>query len=252
MANGLTKAYINLFAVLRNLEDLCELDEESRLLVRDKNVSIQFVAKGGPRALVVFKDGKCTVQSGTGKCDIKLFFKSPEHLNNMFDGKANPIPLKGFTRLGFLKNEFTKLTDRLAYYLKPTEELLKNPGYFKINTYLTMYTAIFALAEIANHDRKGKISALRIPDGIVSVSVLNGGPSININVKSGQLEAAKGPGQSPRSYMIFSTLDAANGILNGRLDTYSAIGAGDFQIKGFVPMLDNINKILALVPSYLS
>ncbi|MFZ5645340.1 MAG: hypothetical protein ACOY46_17345 [Bacillota bacterium] len=252
MADELTKAYINLFTVLRNLEDLCELDEESRLLVRDKNVSVQFIVKDGPRALVVFRDGKCTVQSGKGKCDIKLYFKSPGHLNNMFDGKANPIPLKGFTRLGFLKNEFTKLTDRLVYYLKPTEELLKNPGYFKINTYLTLYTAIFALAEIANHDRKGKVCASRIPDGIVSVSVLNGGPSININVKSGLLEAAKGPGQSPRSYMIFSSLDVANGILSGRIDTYSAIGAGDLQVKGFIPMLDNINKILALVPSYLS
>lgn len=252
MSDNLTKAYINVFAILRNLEDLCEMDEESGLLIKDKNVAIQFIVKNGPRALVIFKEGKCTVRSGEGRCDIRLYFRSPEHLNKMFEGTANPIPLKGFTKLGFLKNEFTKLTEHLAFYLKPTDELLANPRYFKINTYLTIYTAIFALAQIGNYDKAGILNAARIPDGIVSISVLNGGPSVHIKAASGRLEAAKGPGQPARAYMNLSSMIVANSIFNGKLDAYTAIGAGDFEVKGFIPMLDNINKILFQIPAYVA
>ena len=59
---------------------------------------------------------------------------SEAHLNKMFDGNSNPIPLKGFTKLGFLDKEFSKVTDKLEYYLKPTPELLEDPNYLNINT----------------------------------------------------------------------------------------------------------------------
>lgn len=250
MADQLTKANINLYAVLRNLEDLIELDDEMKGLIKDKDISIYFVVKNGPEALLQFKDGKCSFKEGKGKCNIKLFFKSPEHLNQMFEGKANPIPLKGITKISFLKNEFTKLTDKLAYYLKPTDALLNDAKYFKINTILTAYTAFFALAQIANTDKIGKVNAKRIPDGVISISVLNG-PSINLNVKEGHIEAKKGLGKSPRAFMTFDSIGTANAILNGKIDSYTAIGTGRFVIKGYIPMIDNMNKILAMVPSYL-
>jgi len=112
MVDQLTKANINLYAVLRNLEDLCELDEEMKGLIKDKDLAIQFSVKDGPEGLLEFKNGKCSFNPRSGNCSIKLYFKSPEHLNQMFDGKANPIPLKGITKINFLKNEFIKLTNR--------------------------------------------------------------------------------------------------------------------------------------------
>ncbi len=251
MADELTKANINLFAILRNLEDLCELDGETKKLMAAKNISIAFHVKDGPDAVLAIQNGKASLTRGKGKSTIKLFFFSPEHLNKMFDGKSNPIPLKGFTKIGFLKNEFTKLTDRLSYFLKPTDDLLKDPAYLKINTILTANTAFFALAEIGNYDRIGKINAGRIDDGIISISVKNGGPSINITAKAGRLQAAKGAGILPRAYMTFSSVEIANAILNGKKDTYTCIGTGDFQVKGFIPMLDNMNKLLYQVPSFL-
>lgn len=250
MVDQLTKANINIYAVLRNLEDLIDIDEEMKDLIKDKDISIYFVVKNGPKAHLQFKDGKCSFREGKGKCNIKLFFKSPEHLNQMFEGKANPIPLKGLTKISFLKNEFTKMTDKLAYYLKPNETLLNDAKYFKINTVLTAYTAFFSLAQIANTDKIGKVNSKRIPDGVVSISVLNG-PSVNLNVKEGHIEAKKGPGKSPRAFMTFDSIGTANAILNGKIDSYTAIGTGRFVIKGYVPMIDNMNKILAMVPSYL-
>lgn len=251
MPDALTKANINLFAVLRNIEDLCELDEEMKSMIKDKDISIQFSVKDGPQGILSFKNGKCSFKKGNGPCDIKLYFKSPQHFNDMIEGKANPIPLKGFTKINFLKNEFTKITDKLSYYLKPTDKLLKNTSYFKTNTFLTAYAAFFALAEIGNTDRIGKLNASRISDGVISVSVSNGGPAVNITAKGGRLEAQKGIGDSPRAFMTFANMEIANALLNGKLDSYTCIGTGDFHLKGYIPMLDNMNKLLAQVPSYL-
>ena len=222
-----------------------------RNLIQDKNMAVQFSVSNGPEGVLCFKEGKCTFKKGTDKNNIKLYFKSPEHFNQMIDGKANPIPLKGLTNLGFLKNEFIKLTDRLGYYLKPTDTLLKNPEYMKINTFLTAYTAFFALAEIGNTDKLGKLNASRIPDGVISISVLNNGPAIHITVKDGHLDAQKGAYASARAMMTFANSQIANAILNGKMDTYTCIGNGTFEVKGYVPMLDNMNKLLGQVPAYL-
>lgn len=251
MRDELTMANVNLYAVLRNLEDLCTLDQEAKSLIEGKNLTIQFTVKNGPDALLSFHGGRCSFQKGTGGNDIKLYFSSPSHLNKMFEGKANPIPLKGFTKISFLKNEFARLTDRLAYFLKPTDELLKDAGYFKLNTILTAHTAFFALAEIGNNDRVGKINAGRMPDGVIQISVLKDGFSLYLTAQKGRLTASKAVPAVPRALMSFADMETANGMLNNRLDAYTCIANGTIETKGFVPMLDNLNKLLAQVPSYL-
>lgn len=248
--DNFTKANINLHAILRNLKDLCEMDSEARELVNGKSMTIQFIVKGGIEGTLFIDNGKVFYERGQHPCDIKLYFTSPEHLNGMFDGTKMPIPLKGLTKIGFLQKEFTKLTDRLAYFLKPTDELLMNEYYLNINTYLSAYTAFFALAEIANHDELGKINAYRIPDGIINISVKNG-PALHINVNHGHLDAYQGLVENPRAIMEFEDLKCANDILNGKLDVYTAMGENKFSLKGFIPMLDNMNKILDQVPAYV-
>lgn len=251
MKDQLTMSCINLYAVLQNMENLVELDNEARRLVADAELSIRFTVRGGPAAILSFKNGRCRFQKGAGRSDISLYFMSPQHLNKMFDGKANPIILKGLTKTGFLKNEFTKLTNRLSYYLKPTDELLKNPEYLKINTILAANTAFFALAEIGNNDATGKLNAGRIPDGDINVSILGGGPSLYLKARKGKLEAIKGASVSPRASMSFSDIETANGMLNGRIDAYTCIASGAIRMKGFLPMLDHMNKLLSQVPEYL-
>ena len=252
MIDGLTMACINLHSVLRNLEDLCELDEEAKELIRDKDISILFSAKGVPEATISFKNGKCTVQRGKQEpYDMKLYFRSPDHFNKMIQGEANPIPVKGLTKINFLKNEFISLTNRLEYYLKPEDDQLNDPDFSEINTILTAYTAFFALAEIGNNDKIGKINASRIPDGTIGISILDGGPSICLTAKDGKLITKKGTDGNCRAHMNFDCLATANGILNGTIDSYTCIGDGRLSIKGYIPMVDNMNKLLAQVPAYL-
>lgn len=52
--------------------------------------------------------------------------------------------------------------------------------------------------------------------------------------------------------MEFSDLETIEGILRGTLDSFAAIGSGKLRIKGRIPMIVNLNKILFLVARYLS
>jgi hypothetical protein len=52
--------------------------------------------------------------------------------------------------------------------------------------------------------------------------------------------------------MVFADLESAGALLRGELDSYSALGAEKLAMGGCVPMLDNFNKLLGLVPRYLS
>ena len=249
--DSLTKANINLYAILRNLEQLCEFDPEAGALAKAQDLTMSLKVSGGPQATLSFQNGKVTFKRGIGSgCDIKLFFRSPEHLIDMFDGRANPVILKGLTKVKFLTGNFSKLTDRLSYFLKPTDELLADPTYFKINTYLTAYTAFYALAEIANNDALGKINAKRVPDGVIAVRA-EGGPEVYLIVKDAHFEANIGRFENPRSIMSFGNLETVNAILNGKSDIYTAIGQGNFAVRGFIPMLDNLSKLLDQVGPYV-
>lgn len=250
MKHELTLANINLYAVMRNLEDLCEMDSEMKNLIKDTNLAIQISVKNGPKGVISFHEGTCRFARGVHPSNVKLYLKSPYHFNEMVEGRAKPIPLKGFTKLKFLTNDFAKLTDRLSYYLKPTLELLNDPDYANINTTLTAYTAFFALAEIGNTDPIGKLNGSRIPDGNIAVSVKNG-PAICLSAKSGFLKASKGIPKEYRASMTFENMETAGNLLNGKVDSYSCIACKTLKLKGYIPMLDNMNKLLGQVPNYL-
>ena len=111
MTDAKTLAYINLYGILGALENLCELDEEaSKLAQVKKPVSVGISVKGGPSATLTFKNGRCRMEQGTANCDVLLPFSSCEKFNGLIDGTVTPIPSKGFTKIGFLLNNFTKLT----------------------------------------------------------------------------------------------------------------------------------------------
>ena len=60
MTDAKTLAYINMYAVLGTLENLCELSEHARELVMTKKpISIGFEVKYGPSATLTFKNGRC-------------------------------------------------------------------------------------------------------------------------------------------------------------------------------------------------
>lgn len=251
MTDAKTLAYINLYGILGALENLCELDEEaSKLAQVKKPVSIGFSVKGGPSATLTFKNGRCRMEQGTENCKVLLPFSSCEKFNGMIDGTVTPIPVKGFSKIGFLLNNFMKLTDILTKYLRASEEDLKDEVFFEKSTKLMFYLITVAIAQIGNNDEIGKYSASFVPDGIVEMSIKDS-VSATIRVKDHHLVTIKQAPASFRSKMEFGSIKIARDLFDGKINAIAAIGDGSVTMQGLVLMLDNVNRILDRVALYL-
>lgn len=245
------KSRVNLHAVLKNLELLPELDKETAELIKDWNITIEFRVKNGPRVFVSFKDGKCKVsKEKPGKTDVVLFFTSDKHLNKMFDGNANPIPLKGFTKLGFMSKEFPKVTDKLEYYLKPTPELLADKTYEKINTIFTLTVAMNALPAIMEFDPKAHLTGSHLTKGSLYLKVKDG-PGAMVETDANKLEVVDADPSKATCEMIIKDIPTANKFFSGEVDIFSALAKEDIEIKGQTWLLDNIGLILDRIPIYI-
>ena len=247
-----TLAYINMYAILGTLENLCQIvPEASELLKGKKPVSIGFEVKDGPSATLYFKNGKCRMEQGCGACDVKLPFSSCEKFNGLIDGTVTPIPSKGFTHIGFLLKQFVGLTDILTKYLRASEEDLKDPVFFSRSTELMLYTIGVAIAQIGNNDEIGKFSASHIADGSVYIGIKNG-PAVELVCKDHRLVTVKKAPEKYRAAMVFESIEIARALFDGNVNALACIGTGKIEMHGLVSMLDNVNRILDRVALYLA
>jgi len=182
---------------------------------------------------------------------VKLFFLSPAHANAMFAGAGNPIPLKGFAKLGFLKKDFTALTQRLEHFLRPAPEKLKDPDYLRVNTLLTLYTGVFAVRHLAELDPIAAQLAAGTPSGTVQFVVDDQPPLLHLTYNGSSIKAEKGGLDRPSAIMWFADWIAANGVVNGELDAFSAVGKGMLRLQGMLPIVDNTGLIMDRVGRYL-
>lgn len=252
MKSQVAKAYINLHSIVRCLTQLCVLDQGVSEQIRKRNLVVQFVVKNGPSARLIFRDGICSFEKGKDACDIKLYFSSCEHFNNMMDGKANPMILKGFTKLGFLQNDFVSLLKRVEYYLKPTEELLQNSEYQRINTVLTFYVAFHALAQVGMHDPVGKALMHKAKTGVLYAFITGTDVATRLKLSPGLIEEISQTGNLPEFEFRFTSIEKANDLLLGKTNFLTAIGMGDVQMGGYIPIMQTVEHLLPLASSYLS
>ncbi len=246
-----TLAFINLHAVLGGLTRLCELDGECRRLISGKSMAIGIAVKDGPEGTIRFEKGACTVTEGIDKCDIKLPFSSCKKFNGLIDGTVTPIPSKGFTKIGFLLKEFTALTDKLTAYLRPAEGALNDPEFFRISTTIMFHLILDAVAQIGNVDKVGKASASYIVDGDVRIAI-EGGPEGHIHARNHRLTAVHTPTDSPMSYMVFTSMENARELFDGKVNGVVCVGQGKVRVGGMISMVDNVNRILDRVSMYLA
>ena len=75
--DNVTKARINLFAILRNIEDLCEMDPVSKDLIKGGKLGVEVNVPEVGSAVLTFADGKCKFTRGKGKSALKLYFTRP-------------------------------------------------------------------------------------------------------------------------------------------------------------------------------
>ncbi|MGN0468889.1 MAG: hypothetical protein ACI4GY_09220 [Acutalibacteraceae bacterium] len=252
MTDAKTLAYINLYGILGSLENLCELDEEaSKLAQVKKPISVAISVKGGPAATLTFKNGRCRMEQGIANCDVLLPFSSCEKFNGLIDGTVTPIPAKGFSKIGFLLKNFTKLTDILTKYLRPDPKDLEDEVFFEKSTKIMFYLIAVALSQIGNNDEIGKFSASNIPDGIIEMGIKNS-VAATIRVKDGHMVTIKQKPESYRSKMEFDSIKVARDLFDGNINAVASIGEGTVTMSGLVSMIDNVNRILDRVALYLA
>ena len=240
MTDQKTMAYINLYAVLGTLENLCEIvPEASAMLTNTKPISIGFEVKDGPSATITFKNGRCRMEHGV------------EKFNGLIDGTVTPIPSKGFQHIKFLLKTFTPLTDLLAKYMRPSPEDLEDRTFFEQSTTLMLYTIAVAISQIANNDKIGQFSASHIVDGEIGFGIKDG-PAVTIRAKNGRLVTIKKRCENPRAEMEFASMDLARDLFDGKINAVACIGMGAITMKGMISMIDNMNRLLDRVALYLA
>lgn len=246
-----TLAYINLYAILGSIPRLVELDADAAKLVKGKNVSIGFDVKNGPAATLVFDNGKCCMVDGVDNCNVKLPFSTPAKFNGLIDGTTTPIPSKGFTKIGFLLKQFTKLTDILTNYLQPEPSALNDEAFFEKSTILMFHLIVEALAQIGNLDSVGQVSASYITDGAVKLAI-GDVEAASIKAQNHKLTAVHETPETFTSYMDFGDLKTARDLFDGNINAVASVGQGKVRIGGMVSQVDNVNRILDRVALYLA
>lgn len=253
MKEAKAMAYVNMYGVLATLENLCEIDDEAKAILKElkKPVSLCFDVTDGPCCTFNFTNDGCKMSEGSYGCTCKMNFSSPEKFNALIDESKPGIPVKGAVQvLSFLLGPFTKLTNRMTELLRPNEENLKDRAFFEESTILTFYTIAGAISALANSDSISKQSALYTVDGDVSMGIKNVCYA-TIRVSNHTFRTVKEKAQTPRAIMEFADIDLAYGLFTGTASTMAELCAGNIYMSGMISMVDNLNRILDRVAVYL-
>ncbi len=250
MKDPRTLAFINLYALLGSLPQLCEISRDARFLLKDQHVDVAFRVNNGPEATLSFQDGVCALRPDIDRCDIRLPFNSPEKFNGMIDGTVTPLPNKGFTKISFLTKKFQPLTDILSHYLQPTEEDLADEDFFNDSTTLMFHMIMSAIAQIANEDPVGRVSASYVSDGTIKMGIA-GGPAAALICKDHRFTVVHEAPESYLSEMEFSSMKLARALFDGKVNSVACIGLGQIRVRGLLSQMDNVNRMMDRIPVYL-
>ena len=247
-------AYVNMYGVLGSLENLCEIDDKAKTILKDLKspVSLCFEVTDGPTCTFTFTKDGCKMHEGDNGCNAKMKFASVEKFNDLINNSKPGLPVKGlFTTLRFLLGPFTKLTDRLNEVLRPSKQDLENREFFEENTLMTLYVIAGAVSALANNDSISKISANNTVDGDIQLAIPHRAV-VTFNVKNHHFTTIKSASDNPRATMAFADIDLANGLFNGQVSTINEMCKGRIVIAGMISMIDNVNRILDRVSVYLA
>lgn len=256
-----TLAFVNFYAAMGTLEKYVEYDAGARELAKGQNLNVRFKVLGdGPDGVLCFEEGKVkAVQYQSGmKTDIVLICTGPEQFNKVVAGTAMPIPVKGlFKTLSFMgnaKSPFMVLTDNMAKIMRQKE--FSNPQERELSTKLAFYAMVAGIAEVGNHDPIARYAMKRVLDGEMVLGIRD--VCYATLIKSGgsgddaKLTCVRQKSNNGRAFMTFDSIDTAKGLIDGELDAMACISSGKLDTRGHMLMLDNVNKILNIVPKYLA
>jgi len=250
---SLILANLHLHAVLPRLQDLVRLDEEARSIAAKMNLGIRFRVLRGPSRAVEIRSGRVEASDDpAARAELGLLFASCAQLNNMFAQKAAvPVPYKRLDKLIQLKR-FTRLTEIMTGYLRPSAEDLEDPAFKKKFVEMTLLAGLAGAAQIAKYDRKVEHVVDLLPHGSIQFSVLPDGPFAFVEVdEEKNIKSGAGKIDNPSANLDIKGVDVAADLLADRLDQFAALGGGELQASGLLPLIDEFNALLDRVGKFL-
>lgn len=242
-------ADMHLHAVLPRLGDLVRLDEEARRIASEINLTITFTVRAGPKVYLKFERGHVTAMR-EGSSDVLLFFASCELLNRMFAGeKVTPIPIKGIHHFKALE-KFTKLTDILTKYLKPTPPALEDRAFCSRHVELSLLVGLSACRSIAELDPAAQRVVKNLYDGSIQYSV-GDGPNAYVVIHGGEIDVFPGTISNPSTTVEIRDLQLAVDLIASKVDTFAANGVGDIRVSGDLHLADEFNHLFDRVGFFL-
>jgi hypothetical protein len=210
--------------------------------------------RGGPSETVEICDGRVRSSSDPkAKADLGLFFASCEQLNNLFMEKRSiPVPYKGLTQLRQM-SRFSRLTERLTRYLKPSEGDLEDPEFKRKHVEMMLMTGLAGAAEVARYDRKMEHVVDQLPWGTLQFSVLPDGPYAFASVDEEKtIFVGNGRIADPTANLDIHGVDMAAAVLAGTVDTFAALGREEICASGLLSLVDEFNALLDRVGHFLA
>jgi hypothetical protein len=249
-----TLAQLNLHAVLPALEDLVRLSPPARQLIEGWDFSLRLQLAGGPAATLVSEHGRITVQRDAAlPARLVLLFLSAGQLNRTFLNQAAmpPLPIAGFWRLAKVRT-FTALTKLLDQALQPAPEALEDADFRLLHLRLLFKVLLGAIPVIGSQDPASRHSLGHTPPGLAEIRA----PALDLvgwtDWSGGRLTSGIGPaGRAPDVVITFRDRETTDAALLGKLDPNAAVGLGNVDVRGLVPLADGLSLVMDRVEGYL-
>lgn len=246
------RLYMN--AVLPCLSELCALDAEARQEIEAVDFSLGFRTFSGLRTCLGFKSGICNNYGERDtSADIELRFTSIKQANRMFEDRLSvpPIPVRGGHRIKELKR-FLRLTQVLQKHLRPEEGTLVDEQTRQIHLQLSFSVALGALCQLCVFEQYTHNAVKSGAKGVAQFSI--DGVERPFWLKLDPENPAWGRGEGANAvdvYIHFKNTEIALKALNSEVDSEAAVGLGSIEVKGLVPLADQVDVVIKRVEHYL-
>lgn len=250
-------ARLHLQAVLPALEDLVDVVPAARRLAEGWKFALRLRLAGtdGPAATIVSRgDGTLRVHPHGGvPVQMTLLFFSANQLNCTFLNAAAlpPLPLGAPWRLGKLRG-FTKLAAELNTALQPGPGALADEAYRNAHLRLLFRVLIGAIPIIGMGDPAASHAIAPTPAGVAEIHAPARDFRGWVKWTGRTLTSAMGAPPSPADVVItFRDLETVDSALLGTLDNNAAVGLGQIDVRGLVPLADSLGVVMDKVDGYL-
>jgi hypothetical protein len=245
---------LHLHAVLPALEDLVDASQAAKEAARPWNFSLRMQLAGGAGATMVPRDGRVEVHPHSGpKPRLTLLFLSAAQLNRTFLNQSAmpPLPMGQIWRLTGLR-PFTALTKLLDAALQPTAAALEDPAFLRMHLRLLFKVLMGAMPVIGEMDPPAMHTLAATPPGLAVIHM----PALDLigwaRWDGHRLTAgADQPEGAPDAQIRFRDEATAAAALRSQLDAQAAVGLGQIEIQGLVPLADGLSVVMDRVETYL-